>query len=103
MLTWARAAEARYVGRGQRGHWTGLCRFEPPRRHIDGPGFPAGPGSPDAVRLLVAGAAAHLGAGPVTVETWGEPADVYLDLGFDIAGRPGVAGRELRRRAGLAF
>jgi hypothetical protein len=53
---WARAAEARYVGRGQRGHWIGLCRFEPPRRHIDGPGFPAGPGSPDAVRLLVAGA-----------------------------------------------
>ena len=81
---WAGAAEARYVGLGQRGRWTALCRFEPQRRHIDGPGFPARPGSPEAVRLLVTGAA-HLGPGPVTIETWGEPADAFLDLGFEVA------------------
>ncbi len=25
------------------GRWLGICRVEPGRRHIDGPGFPAGP------------------------------------------------------------
>ncbi len=82
---WASSPEARYVGLGRPGRWSGLCRVEPQARHVDGPGFPGGPGSPDAVRRLVLGAAAHLGAGPVTVETWGEPADVYLSLGFAIA------------------
>ena len=94
---WATSPEARYVGLGQPGRWTGLCRIEPECRHIDGPGFPGGPGSPDAVRRLVLGAAAHLGAGPVTVETWGEPADVYLGLGLAIAEECGGWERALGR------
>ena len=63
------------------GAWTGLCRFEPHRRYLDGPGFLAGSRSPEAARRLVLGALARLGAGPVTIETWGEPPDVYLELG----------------------
>ena len=82
---WAASGDARYVGLGEPGRWRGLCRIEPGRRHIDGPGFMAGPGSPRDVRALVLGAAAHLGEGPVTAETWGEPPDVYISLGFEIA------------------
>lgn len=81
---WARSAEARYVGLGRPGAWTGLCRFEPHRRYLDGPGFLAGNRSPDAARRLVLGALARLGPGPVTIETWGEPPDVYLELGCTV-------------------
>jgi hypothetical protein len=77
-------AQTRFVGLGEPGDWTGLCGFEAERRYIDGPGFIAGQRSPDAVRHLVLGAAAHLGPGPVTLETWGDPADVYIDLGFSV-------------------
>lgn len=77
-------AQTRFVGLGEPGNWTGLCGFEAERRCIDGPGFLAGQRSPDAVRRLVLGAAAHLGPGPVTLETWGEPADEYIDLGFSV-------------------
>lgn len=82
---WTGLAGGRYVGLGRPGAWTGLCRLERERRTIDGPGFAGGPGSPDDVRRLVLGAAAHLGAGPVSVETWGEPPGVYLDMGFGLA------------------
>jgi hypothetical protein len=82
---WVAAGDARYVGLGGPGRWRGLCRIEPERRHIDGPGFVAGAGSPGDVRALLLGAAAHLGEGPVTVETWGEPPEVYTSLGFEIA------------------
>ena len=82
---WAASAGARYVGLGSPGSWSGLCRAEPAHGLIDGPGFVGGPGTPEAVRRLVLGAAACLRPGPVTVETWGEPADPYLELGFSIA------------------
>ncbi|HYK32903.1 MAG TPA: hypothetical protein VEV63_13125 [Streptosporangiaceae bacterium] len=77
-------AQTRFVGLGEPGHWTGLCGFEAERRNIDGPGFIVGQRSPDAVRRLVLGAAGHLGPGPVTLETWGDPADEYIDLGFSV-------------------
>jgi hypothetical protein len=100
---WAGSAQASYVGLGRPGAWTGLCRFEPDRRHVDGPGFPARAGSPDAVRRLVLGALARLGPGPVTVETWGEPAGPYLELGLAIAAECGGWERALplpHRRSG---
>src|SRR5262249_10435355 len=56
---WAGSAEARYAGLGEPGSWSGLCRFEPGRRYIDGPGFPGWTGSPQAVRALIQGAVAH--------------------------------------------
>ncbi|HEV2376594.1 MAG TPA: hypothetical protein VGS19_31015 [Streptosporangiaceae bacterium] len=61
--------------------WAGLCRAEPDQRHIDGPGFVPGSGSPDAARRLVLGACAYLGPGPATLETWGDPAE-YEAIGF---------------------
>lgn len=82
---WASSAGARYVGLGGPGQWAGLCRFEPERRHIDGPGFVAGTGAPARARRLVAAAASYLGRGPVTLETWGDPPGAYLQLGFGIA------------------
>jgi hypothetical protein len=86
---WASSAGARYVGLGEPGSWTGLCRFEPGRRHIDGPGFLGWAGSPQAVRALIRGAVAHLGPGPVTVETWGDGPEPYLDLGLEITDESG--------------
>ena len=82
---WAAQPGALYAGLGQPGSWVGLCRIEPERRHLDGPGFPGGPGIPDSVRRLVTGAAAHLGPGPVSIETWGDSPGPYLSLGFSIA------------------
>jgi hypothetical protein len=92
---WAASAEARYVGLGAPGQWAGLCRFEPERRHIDGPGFVTGAGDVAQAQRLVAGAAAHLGPGPVTLETWGDPAGAYLQLGFNIAEECGGWGRAI--------
>ena len=65
--------------------WIGLCRVEPAHRHVDGPGFRDGARTPDQVRQIVAGACAQLSPGPVTAETWGEPPDPYLAMGFDLA------------------
>lgn len=93
---WARSPLARYAGLGQPGAWTGLCRFEPDSRQIDGPGFVADRRSPDGARRLVLSALARLGPGPVTLETWGDPPDVYLGLGFEIAQATGGWERRLR-------
>ena len=82
---WAGSAGARYVGLGRPGRWSGLCRFEPENRYIDGPGFVAGAGTQAQASQLVAAAAGHLGPGPVTLETWGDPPGAYLHLGFEIA------------------
>lgn len=71
-----------FLGLRADGSWAGLCRAEPAGRHIDGPGFVSGSGSPDATRRLVAGACAYLGPGPATLETWGDPAEQYEALGF---------------------
>lgn len=76
--------QTRFVGLGEPGRWTGLCGFETERRCIDGPGFIAGQRSPQAIRRLVLGAAAELGPGPVALETWGDPADAYTELGFTV-------------------
>jgi hypothetical protein len=94
---WVSSPDARYAGLGEPGTWTGLCRFEPGRRLIDGPGFCGWSGSPRAVRTLVRGAVAHLGPGPVTVETWGDPPEAYLDLGLEIASECGGWERLLTR------
>lgn len=93
---WARSPQARYVGLGQPGAWTGLCRFEPESRQIDGPGFVADGWSPDEARRLVRGALARIGPGPVTLETWGDPPDTYLDLGFEVAEASGGWERRVR-------
>jgi len=79
------SGEAAFIGLPENGRWTGLCRVEPAERLIDGPGFADRPRTPDAVRRLVLAACAYLGAGPVAVETWGEPAGPYLALGVELA------------------
>jgi hypothetical protein len=79
------SGEAVFIGLREDGQWTALCRVEPADRLIDGPGFTGRPRTPDAVRRLVLAGCAYLGAGPVTVETWGEPADPYLALGLELA------------------
>ncbi|HMD93392.1 MAG TPA: hypothetical protein VKG80_12190 [Trebonia sp.] len=65
------SGEAVFVGLREQGGWTGLCRIEPRERR-------------------------YLGAGPATVETWGEPAAPYLAMGFqvaeDVKGWPRVLG-----------
>jgi hypothetical protein len=48
-------------------------------------GFIGSRRSPDAAQSLVLGACAHLGPGPVTLETWGDEAEPYLALGFSVA------------------
>jgi hypothetical protein len=80
----ASSGEAVFVGLRENGQWTALCRVEPAERLIDGPGFANRPRTPDAVRRLVLAACAYLGVGPVTVETWGEPAGPYLALGLEL-------------------
>jgi hypothetical protein len=74
-----------YVGLTDGDDWLGLCRAEPDRRYVDGPGFVGRPGSPREAQALVLGACAQLGPGPVTLETWGDRADPYLELGFSVA------------------
>lgn len=78
-------ADSVFVGLRRGGSWAGICRVEPDHRHIDGPGFAGWPGNGDAVKQLVAGASALLRPGLVTLETWGDQAEPYLELGFEIA------------------
>jgi hypothetical protein len=73
-----------FLGLRADGSWAGLCRVELDQRHIDGPGFVSGHGTPDAAGRLVLGACAHLGPGPATLETWGDSAGQYEALGFRI-------------------
>jgi hypothetical protein len=86
---WAASAEAIYVGLSRQASWVGLCRVERDRRLIDGPGFIDGSRTDAAVRRLVLGACAQLSEGPVTVDTWGEPAEPYLASGFEMAEEDG--------------
>ena len=78
-------SDAIYVGLPDGDGWLGLCRVEPARRNVDGPGFVGRPGSPQQAQALVLGACAQLGPGAVTLETWGDRAEPYLELGFSIA------------------
>jgi hypothetical protein len=82
---YAVVGEAIYVGLPDGDDWLGLCRAEPERRHVDGPGFVGRPGNARQAQALVLGACAQLGPGPVTLETWGDRAEPYLELGFSIA------------------
>jgi hypothetical protein len=81
----ASSGELLFIGLREGEQWTGLCAFDPANRAIDGPGFTGRPRTTEAVQRFVRGAGAHLGAGPVTVETWGEPAGPYLALGLELA------------------
>ncbi len=65
--------------------WLGICRVEPGRRHIDGPGFAGWAGDRAAAQALVLGAGRLLGSGPATLETWGDKAEHYLPLGYEVA------------------
>jgi hypothetical protein len=82
---YAVVGEAIYVGLPDGDDWLGLCRAEPERRHVDGPGFVGRPGNARQAQALVLGACAQLGPGPVTLETWGDRAEPYLEVGFSIA------------------
>lgn len=79
------SGERVFIGLREDGRWTGICAIGAANRVIDGPGFAGRPRTVEAVQKLVRGASAYLGAGPVTVETWGEPADPYLALGLELA------------------
>ncbi len=78
-------AEAVFVGLPEGERWLGICRVEPGRRLIDGPGFPDWPGDTAARQALVLGAGALLGGGPATLETWGDQAEPYLAVGCQVA------------------
>ena len=78
-------AEAVFVGLPNGEHWLGICRIEPGRGLIDGPGFHGWPGDTSARQALVLAAGALLGGGPVTLETWGDPAEPYLAVGYRVA------------------
>jgi hypothetical protein len=83
-VDYAAVDDAIYVGLPDEDDWLGLCRVELERRHVDGPGFVGRPGSPQQAQALVLGACAQLGPGAVTLETWGDRAEPYLELGFSI-------------------
>jgi hypothetical protein len=82
---YAAVRDAIYLGLPDGDDWLGLCRLEPERRNVDGPGFVGRSGNPQRAQALVLGACALLGPGPVTLETWGDRAEPYLELGFSIA------------------
>jgi hypothetical protein len=81
----ATSGDAVYLGLRQDGTWIGLCRVEPGRRCVDGPGFLPDSWTPAGVRQLVLAGRGYLAAGAVTVETWGEPAAPYVDSGLALA------------------
>ncbi len=87
--TLAASGDLVFIGLREDQRWTGLCAIDPANRVIDGPGFAGRPRTAEAVQLLVRGACAYLGAGPVSVETWGEPAGPYLALGLELAENDG--------------
>jgi hypothetical protein len=74
-----------FVGLPEGRRWLGICRVEPDRRHIDGPGFAGWAGDRVCARALVLAAGALLGSGPATLETWGDRAEPYLAIGYQIA------------------
>jgi hypothetical protein len=78
-------ADAVFVGLPDGDRWLGICRIEPGRRHIDGPGFAGWPGDTAARQALVLAAGALLGGGPATLETWGDQAEPYLAVGYQVA------------------
>jgi hypothetical protein len=68
--------------------WVGICEVDTARRRIVDPGVRRGLRTPDRYALLVRGAAARLGSGPVTLETWGDTEETlaaYRELGFALA------------------
>ncbi len=87
--TVATSPDAVFLGLPAGSGWAGLCQVVPAQRLIDGPGFLAGTRSDQAVRRLVRGACARLGPGPATVETWGDSAAPYLELGFAVTEETG--------------
>jgi hypothetical protein len=78
-------ADAVFVGLLDAGRWLGICRVEPGRRLIDGPGFVPHAGNPAAAQALVLAAGALLGPGPASLETWGDQAEPYLALDYTVA------------------
>jgi hypothetical protein len=54
----------------------GTCRVVPAERYVDAPGVLPGHRTPRRYVRLLRAAAELLGEGPVTVEGWGEPAEI---------------------------
>ena len=77
--------DAVFLGLPDGDSWLGICRVECGRRHIDGPGFAGWAGDAAAAQALVLAAGALLGHGPATLETWGDQAEPYLALGYQVA------------------
>jgi len=91
--------EATYVGLCEASGWVGICEVDPGRARISGPGVVPELRTPDRYARLVQGAAAHLAAGPATLETWGDTEDTlaaYEELGLRLVEY--TAGWELRFR-----
>ncbi|HZR95502.1 MAG TPA: LuxR C-terminal-related transcriptional regulator [Gaiellaceae bacterium] len=94
------AADAIFVGLHERGRWVGICEVDPESRWIDGPGVVPPLRTPDRYARLVRGAAAHLPAAPVLLESWDDSPqtlETYVALGFEIVRL--VPGWELDLRA----
>ncbi|MFG2101225.1 hypothetical protein ACGFJ5_11525 [Micromonospora echinaurantiaca] len=74
-----------HLGLADGGRWIGLCRVDPLRRHIDGPGVVPGYRHPRHYARLLAAACALLGPGPAELESWGDEPGVlagYRQAGF---------------------
>jgi hypothetical protein len=68
----------------------GLCRVDEAAREIDAPGLAAEARSPERYARLVLGAAALLGPGPASLESWGDAPETiaaYEELGFRVVER----------------
>jgi hypothetical protein len=88
--------ECLVIGLPERDTIVGLCRVWPAMRLVDGPGVVPATRTVDRKVQLLLGAGAALGAGPISVDTWGEDQptlQAYRDLGYSISTR--TAGWEL--------
>jgi hypothetical protein len=77
-----------FVGLHDGDRWVGICEVDTARRRIVNPGVRRGLRTPDRYARLVRGAAAHLGRGPVTLETRGDSEETlaaYQEVGFSLA------------------
>ncbi|HSE71711.1 MAG TPA: hypothetical protein VLA97_13205 [Nocardioidaceae bacterium] len=65
-----------HLGLRLAGQTVGTCRVEPAHRYVDAPGVLPEHRTPRRYVRLLRAAAELLGDGPITVEGWGEPAEI---------------------------
>ena len=79
--------DATHVALHERGEWVGICEYDATAGWILGPGVKPGLRTPDRYARLVCGASAFLPCESVSLESWGDSAEVieaYRRLGFAV-------------------